>query len=236
MRRYLQAATRLLTVAAWATRLRSWWSQLIGWLRRPTWRDPDKAPDTVDTRTAVHEAGHTIAAWRCTAVTRIHEVTLDGPHGGYCRYEFLDCRTAAELWCLTVIQLAGIAAELTVFDKTRSGPAEKDLRQARRRAQLLAQHDEPPWSLPPEPGPTARFDHLFHPPLSTDEARVLHVAYRKARQLIRDSRHAHARLVALLLHQRTVRTPALTQLLGTRAFTRFLRTLQNKPRFVERRG
>lgn len=212
---------------------RALWSMILAWWRppRPT---PVETPDTPQVRTAVHEAGHALAAWRCSKVVEIRCVTIDGPTGGFVDYAAPPPRTADELWCQLVIILAGIAAELAVYRTTRSGPAERDLRFARRRARMLAAlgGPAPPWTLRTKEPPAQRFERLYERPLSAGEATALRVGYDKARLLIRDSHAQHGRLVALLLHQHTLDHAAMRVLLGSRAWVRLIGL--TRPRFLER--
>lgn len=212
--------------------VRSLWAMFLTRLRpsRPT---PVETPDTPKVRTAVHEAGHALAAWRCSNVVEVRCVTIDGPSGGFVDYSAPPPRSADELWCQIVIILAGIAAELAVYRTTRSGPAERDLRFARRRARMLAALGKPapPWTPRAKP-PAQRFESLYEHPLSDDEAAVLRIGYDKARLLIRDSHAQHSRLVALLLHQRTLDHAAMRVLFGSRAWVRLIGIV--RPRFLER--
>jgi hypothetical protein len=226
-----------LYMQAFMLSLQALWKALRMRLPVPSGRPPAAAtappPDTDDTRMAVHEAGHALAAWRCTVVTHVHRASLEGRDGGFVTYDFIADPSPAHAWCKLVITLAGIAAELAVFSRARSGPAEKDLLHARKLSRLLV-HACPPWS-DAAAAPDLPFERLFRAPLPPGERAVLQRAYAKARALVRDSRAAHGRLTSLLLHRRTVPGDALPRVLGPRIFAEILCGL-NKPTFVTRNG
>jgi ATP-dependent Zn protease len=180
---------------------------------------PARSMDT-DRNLAVHEAGHAVTAWACTMVQRIDRIDLDADEGrrGITVYDYFSHDSDDALWCSIVIGLGGVAAELMVDGKVRSGPAENDLLKARQTAAKLCARgvDTPPWgdhghvrSLPLE---------KMYTTLSTGERQVLDHAYRMARALVWTYRPGHTRLVKILLAERKVSEIAVVKALGPRRF------------------
>ena len=117
---------------------------------------------THDTRRAVHEAGHAVAAWYCLSVDRVFGVTIEerGDTGGTMSYSIRD------RWDSTIVAMAGLAAETIVFGKFRSGAASSDLKQVRDRIQGSARTGaSQDCACPP-------FAAMFKRPLSREELRI----------------------------------------------------------------
>ena len=89
-------------------------------------------------RAAVHEAGHTLAAWCCTLVEAVDSVTIEKKEGGYILYRQNTANTDEGVWCALVITLCGLAAEISEFGVIRSGESETDLQKSLASARKLA--------------------------------------------------------------------------------------------------
>lgn len=168
--------------------------------------------------TAEHEAGHALAAWACFLVDRIVVASIDGsPHVTH-RF-WLPRFKGDQEWCDMVISLAGIAAELMVNSRARTGGSASDIVAARASATWIIEHKATvPWdavdvkSLP--------FAHLFDPPLSSEERACLETGFSKARQLLRDGADRHARMVSALLCHRRMTYEDILAVLGNRHWMR----------------
>lgn len=186
---------------------------------KPT-TDPRKSnvPDTYEFRVAVHEAGHAVAAWWCTAVAEIQEITIDSPTGGHvvCSYRDADCKE--NYWGRLVINLSGMAAEAYIYQRLRSGPAMKDLIDARKTVQKIIESDweVPPWKVR---GQTSlAFDKMFLIPLSEKELKVLRHAFQLAKELVERRIKNHTDFTIAILKNRTIKQDELIQLFGNRSF------------------
>lgn len=181
--------------------------------------DPCPPLDTVLTRMAVHDAGHTIAAWFCTAVRDVERVSIREAHGAALWCVLRDDAHPPALWCRLVVLLAGVAAEARVFRRWRSLPAHGDLAEARRIAATLA-GQSPPW--PAVVPLTLPFDAAFSEPLAAVELAVLHTGYAMARQILLVRHVQHRRLVGALLHREHLTQDEIADILGTRSFVRLI--------------
>jgi len=190
-----------------------------------------KPLDTPECRTAVHEAGHTIAAWMCSAVNKMELMTVEHKDGGRVSYTIHSADTPNGLWCLLVILLSGIAAEISVYGRTRAAPASSDLIKSREIAAELVEKDclIPPWKVP-DRGRTLHFEDMYASPLSSSEAIVLKRAYHMAHAVLSSHEKAHQRVVSMLLTKKSVGEADVEVILGTRAFTRFVGII--RPTFV----
>jgi ATP-dependent Zn protease len=139
-------------------------------------------------RTALHEAGHAVAAWRCTLLNHMVGGSIDYDSG---RVEYvIDKETSLTDWAVATVSLAGIAAEMKEFGQARSGQCTSDLLKARECAGkiIMAQAAEAPWLKPGEGHqlpPGQQFERLFSDTLSVLERHVIRRAYQKARELVR---------------------------------------------------
>lgn len=179
-------------------------------------------PDTVDHRLAVHEAGHAVAVWWCTAVKCVHEVTIDSPTGGHVSYDILSDDGADATWCRLVITLAGIAAELSVWPQFRSGASSADLAKARVEAGKIVAMGAytPPWG--PDGTRSPAFAEMYRRELGGVERIILERGYQRAKDLIAARVKDHTRLVVFLLVDRTVNEKKIAEIFGDRAFLRVL--------------
>ena len=164
-----------------------------------------------ETRTAVHEAGHALVAWRAT---RVHTVTAAWLHktGGNVGYQVraVDGKYETEL----IIRLAGIAAEIMVFGNTRSLPSRSDLSYARA---ALDDVDEK-WLDEPEGKVPTFFSKAYEPALSETEERKLQRAYLMARKVLDKHSASHSHMVCHLLSCKRLETKNLDAIFGSRAF------------------
>lgn len=173
-------------------------------------------PDTQEFRVAVHEAGHAITAWLCTAVVNINHITISD-HGGQTNVTMTK-KSLDAFWCDLVITLAGFAAEVTIYRNGRSGPMANDLLIARELANILIQNgaNTSPWKK--VSSGTLNFQKMFQQPLSENERQVIEAGYQHARYLLQQHLSSHHRLVVYLLRHRTVTEKEMETLFGKRTF------------------
>jgi ATP-dependent Zn protease len=205
---------------------------LFGWRRAVV---PTLVPNQA---TRVHEAGHAIVAWHCTAVVDVLTVNTeqsgDGVLGGHVRSAWLvNAPQPALDWCRLVVTLGGVAAEMMVIRRARSKPSSGDLMEAVSLCRRIVQAGGvvPPWSHRPRERRIA-FERVFVEQLTEEELRVMRFAYAMARDLLAQRSSALARLLALLVERPIVRGDDLYQVLGLRpvASTSLWRTLSNEVR------
>ncbi len=165
-------------------------------------------------RVSAHEAGHAIVAWGATHVGSVAVLCEDDSGKTLCAGSRVSDLQAAQ-WAELVVLLAGIAGELQVFGRFRSGPAASDLDKARTlSAALVAAGYQPKVSAN---AATVPFAKMFVEPLSDEESRLFESAYSYARAIIRAHRVRFWRLVALLHSRAEVRDADLERVLGNRA-------------------
>lgn len=202
----------------------------VGWSRRAVTPHPDVHPVAL-----VHEAGHALAAWHCTAVAEVLTVdtmrTADGNRGGHVRNAWLAAAPQPALdWCRLVVALAGIAAEMMVIRRARSGPASEDLMEAAALCRRIVEAggDEPPWPAPRDR--RLAFERAFVEQLTEKELRVMRSGYAMARELLGQRATSMARLLALLIERPVVRGDDMHPALGPRpvASTSMWRTLSGQ--------
>jgi len=176
-------------------------------------------PETRETKTAIHEAGHTIAAWFCTFIDDVKSARIEA-NGGEVRHSS-SAFGADFTWCRMVIALAGVAAEAKVYKRWRSGEAKEDLMRVREFATKVV-GTKPPWGVlfaPPQ-----GFESVYKSPLSSDESHVIRSAYAMARLLLDKHEIRLYRCAGLLLHRRKITSSDLTAALGSRGFLRVAAT------------
>lgn len=180
-----------------------WWR----WRAQPALPAPWPPADTEPNRIAVHEAGHAIAAWACTACREI-SIDCETPTGGQVRYKIRGDEEA--IWCSLVILLAGLAAEIAVFKKAYTIPARKDLGQARTALDMLR-------ACRVNRGVTLMlvpFHTFYVVPLDIYETEMMNAAYLMAQHLVSTPRYR--RLVDLLLTKKQVTETEMEKVLGLR--------------------
>jgi ATP-dependent Zn protease len=191
---------------------------------------PRPEPSADDLRTAVHEAGHVLAAWACPFVVCIDSAEIHS-QGGVVAYRYREGEGANNRWATMVIALAGIAGELSAYRRFRSGEARKDLERAKACAAIVAKMGEgaPPW-LETESG-APPFDKMFRG-LDPAEGRILSLAYAKARHIVRQQEKERNEVAALLLSKRKVTGDELEAVLGKRTLTAALGAVSDTFVFV----
>lgn len=134
-----------------------WVLGLISWLR---WQGKNLLPsskprirvylprgysDELRVRTAVHEAGHAVLAWhaRCIAHVSSAAIVADGDDESAGRVAFMIPLqlTQKDRWELVAVNLAGLAAEATVYDSIVCYGAEGDLQKARDLVEEIYQYE-----------------------------------------------------------------------------------------------
>ena len=193
-------------------------------ISRPAVKRPFRL-DLPGVRAAIHEAGHVVAAWRCTAVGEIDFARV-GDGDGLVRFSFIRHSNACD-WCRVVIALAGPAAEAMTYASGRSLESRSDLAGALRLAEALA-GTRAPWKIPE--GKTFDFEKLFHPRPPEAVLSVLRDAYRTARRIVRGDRHGVHAVASALLAKKKLRHRDLEVALGPRLGTLIL--IPFGPRFV----
>ena len=175
---------------------------------------------THETQAAIHEAGHTIAAWFCAFVADVKSVHIavstHGGASGETHYQG-DLSAHRAQWCYVVIALAGIAAEAKVFKRWHAGKASTDLLRARELATSVV-GTKAPWKA--LDAPEQRFELAYEPALTAGEVQTLRQAYVMARLLLDKHEVRFYRCAGLLLHRRKVSSTDLTAALGSRSFTK----------------
>jgi hypothetical protein len=215
--------------AAYGT-LQRWWARWLRWMAPPAPApepEPDREihpaepePSPQARHTAVHEAGHLIAAWYCTEVVTIHSVTIvpDPHHENGGKTVCLFNQHARTPYCFAVIALGGAAAEIMTFGKMRSGGCKKDLLEIR---DFLDGLEEPwPWKIHDQggTGPTLPFKKIFTLPPTRHEHETLLQAYKLARKLLVHYAEQHDRITRALLKHATLNETQLETILGKRGF------------------
>src|SRR5512135_1371612 len=74
--------------------------------RKPLEKQPGPHYKVFQNRAAVHEAGHTVAAWCCTQVQDLRSVTIEHKEGGVTEFWAYTRETPESHWCDIVINLA----------------------------------------------------------------------------------------------------------------------------------
>jgi ATP-dependent Zn protease len=189
---------------------------------KPIPRQPEPQQKKFENRAAVHEAGHTVAAWCCTQVHDLRSVTIELKEGGLTSFWSYDNDTPESRWCDIVINLAGLAAEIAAYGKFRGAECESDLNKARQQAKHLAAEGllTPPWKAPKRRRKFS-FDKVFHA-LDPNQARILAEAYDMAHQILEAYGNSFHRLVSMLLTRKTASATDLEAVLGPRAHVKLI--------------
>jgi len=180
-----------------------------------------------DQRIAVHEAGHAVLTWSCATVSDFTEVSIDprsadADADGFVIYKVLQVYddTPHGQWCRTVMNLGGLAAEVMVYGKMRSGTSYTDLNGARRRAAWLVACGEttPPWKNLRDDAPTPPFAKMFEEPPTEEEVAVLAACWRMARAVLSAHRAGHGTLAESLVRERKLDSRGVALVLGRRLY------------------
>jgi ATP-dependent Zn protease len=205
--------------------------------QRPRRAPLTERPPCVSTTVVVHEAGHTLLAWHCTAVADVLLVNVranaSGGPGGFVRNAWMTAGPQpATNWCRLVVALGGFAAEMMVMQRASSGPSREDLLEAAAlcRAIVRAGGAEPPWPAPRER--EIAFERAFAEEMSGAELAVMRAGYATARDLLARRAESLTRLVVFLLRKPVARGDELAEVLGHRpvASTTLWRVLSNEVR------
>lgn len=184
--------------------------------KKPLPRQPKEHFNTFANRAAVHEAGHAVTVWCCTLVREVGDVTIEHKQGGLTSFWTFKQETPESHWCGIVILLAGMAAEIAVFGKTRSGGCGPDLTLAREKAKHLVKSRRvtPPWRVP-QRRRSMQFDKMF---VAIDPAqeRILNECYSMAHAILESYGGNFYRVVSVLLTKKTAAASDLAAVLGSR--------------------
>lgn len=185
----------------------------------PTPRQPEEHGRILQNKIAVHEAGHTVAAWCCTQVVEVQSVTIEASTGGFVLYTFNTNMTPESRWCSIVISLSGMASEIQAYGKMRSGPCGSDLEKsvAAARELIVSGDVTPPWKPPKKRDGTLQFEKMFSG-LSTDEKQILDECYHMSHVIIDTYGEKLHKIVSMLLTMKTIKSSDLEKVLGPRMF------------------
>ncbi len=169
-------------------------------------------------RVAIHEAGHVIVAWHCTAVSSVNHIICMASGDGRTYFSVSGMGVSQRHWCQTVIALSGCAAEKQLLGSARSVSSSSDLSNALRSVREMTEKtsNDPPWRI--SSGSTQNFSFLFREPLAKWEERALREGYRKARQLIAVHEHKIRALANTLIMKRRLSSAQISEVLGNRTF------------------
>jgi hypothetical protein len=170
---------------------------------------------------ALHEAGHAIVSWHCTLVKNV-SIDLGSPASPAAvtrtGMAIPDSRHAAVAWCMNVMKLGGIAAEMLGVRKIHAGLARNDLEAALVATnRIVSSHGLQgcPWEIP-----TVRsgFDlrRVYRNPLSELHGMVLNACYDHARSILQKRWDAVPRLVSHAQRRVIVSPREIDSLLGSR--------------------
>jgi len=177
---------------------------------------PKYVPDLPLVRAAIHEAGHAVVASRCTIVTELTKIEINGGVG---KVRYIALKSKDKPFCDSVIALAGIACECGTYGKFQTQAAAQDLVDAREAvARILEEHLPTPEWLSRSYEEKLPFADMFVPPLSGQEEALFHSAYAVAKRVLAENQAAHARLVGALLCTRSLEGKVLEEWFGHRGF------------------
>jgi len=171
------------------------------------------------TQPAVHEAGHAIVAWQSRFASAVFEITCDIEEGktetGRINSIYME---PPGLWEWAAIDLAGLAAELLIFNRFNSFQSRDDLMASRNNSiAVIHSNVEQQWRDEPSLG-SLSFERMFATDKQPTEpvVQVMNVSDRRAKALILCERDRFARL-ALELHKKgSMLQQEIEQLLGPR--------------------
>lgn len=160
----------------------------------------------------VHESGHLITAWYCSAVWEVEKASIKESR---VTYKIFDIKDPDILWASTVIALGGIAAEIIVFNKMRSSGASQDLKHALARIQALLSMN-PKYKEKEKVLQTINFNKIFYGGLTKKENHLMKLAYTQSKQTILKHEKEFYKSISALIHFESLDTAQLTTLLTTR--------------------
>jgi len=186
-------------------------------------------------KTAYHEAGHTLTAWKSPGAHRVHKVTII-PRGralGVTHTVPTEDRLSIaehELRDHLIVMLGGRAAEKLIFQETTAG-AENDLERATSVARRMVTH----WGMSERLGPVSykisdddpflgreihrqrMFSEHTMELIDEEVARILHGAARDAEQLLVNHREQLEKLTQALLSSEELTEQEIRELIGPSA-------------------
>ena len=173
-----------------------------------------KMKHNIETQTAVHEAGHVIVAYCCSAVKNIVSVSivpdLNKKDSGITHIEF----NSPPNWCDVIIALSGMVGEIITYGTCSYGAIEKDLIMAKRITKKLLLR-KVPFTFDVPASQSVKFIGAFED-VEPEEAMMLEISYRMARHIIVSQQDKFHRLIALLLHHKICNESQLSSVLGSR--------------------
>jgi cell division protease FtsH len=199
---------------------------LMGALREEVLTEKEKE------KTAYHEAGHTLAAWKLPGAHRVHKVTIIPRGRALGVTQILPAedrlnRSEGELRQQLVVGLAGRAAEKLVYQETSLG-AEDDLERVTRLARHMVAH----WGMSERLGPVSykiteedpflgreihqqrQFSEHTMQLIDAEVARILREADEMATQLLRTHREQLDRLAQALVQKEELDEAEIMEILG----------------------
>jgi ATP-dependent Zn protease len=126
------------------------------------------------------------------------------------------------VWCDIVIHLAGMAAEIAAYGRTRSGGCSSDLTRARNLARVLHAKGktQPPWKIL-ERKHTLSFDKIIVD-LDPQHGQILRDAYHMAHAILEAHGNKFYKVVSVLLTRKTASAADIESVLGPRAFVKVM--------------
>ena len=202
---------------------------LMGALREEVLTEKEKE------KTAYHEAGHTLIAWKLPGAHRVHKVTIIPRGRALGVTQILPSedrvnRSESELRDQLVVGLAGRSAEKLIYQETSLG-AEDDLEKVTRLARHMVSH----WGMSERLGPVSyklteedpflgreihqqrQFSEHTMELIDEEVARILREAEETAMQLLRAHRDQLERLTRALIEKEELNEAEITEILGPSA-------------------
>ncbi len=165
-------------------------------------------------RVAVHEAGHAITTFSCNKVVDITSVYIESNNGGVF-YTTNNVNTAEFNYALMVMSLAGLAAEIIVYNKCNPIHAEKDLNNTLNALELLITQDLTSISISESKTDISK---MYSRSFSNLEKRLLNSAFNDAKNIINAFGEKYFKLVSLLLTKIKISQSDIENILGSRIF------------------
>ena len=202
---------------------------LMGGKREEVLQDEEKE------KTAYHEAGHTLTAWKLAGADPVHKVTIV-PRGralGVTQIMPTEDRLSmskGEMLDHLIFMLGGQAAEKLVYNESTAG-AENDLERATSIARRMVTH----WGMSERLGPVSykmadedpflgreihqqrQFSEHTMEVIDAEVAKLLHRAADDAMQLLSDNREALDALTKALIDREELSEDEITELVGPSA-------------------
>lgn len=170
-------------------------------------------------RTAAHEAGHAIVSWYCIDVERVEKIIINDYKG--CVFHLVRKGAFFER---AVISLAGIAAEVFLYKKFRSGPAKDDLIKSKFFIEKIIKNlDDTQMSTPINVPMKLDFQKMFASNLTKQELLLFNKAYSTACNLIKYHQDKYFKLINELLLKKSLNNYEIEKILGSRLSIFFLK-------------